>query len=106
MVFSSDGQMLAPAPDDMTVRLWDPATGEQLQELKLEPQSGWFTAVTSIDSPLTAGAGGRASYKWAFGYERVIMLWNLAMREQLHSFEGHNRRVNAVAFPPDGQMLA
>jgi WD40 repeat protein len=35
VAFSHDGQLLASASDDRTVRLWNPATGKQLQELEL-----------------------------------------------------------------------
>ena len=33
-MFSYNGQLLASASDDKTVRLWNPATGKCLQELK------------------------------------------------------------------------
>lgn len=37
---------------------------------------------------------------------RTVRLWNAATGEQTRKLEGHNGSVNAVAFSPDGQVVA
>ena len=37
---------------------------------------------------------------------RTIKLWNIASQEEIASFVGHKLAINAVAFSPDGQILA
>ena len=55
IAFSQDGQLLASASDDGTVRLWDPATGEHKQTL--QGHSGPVSAVAfSQDGQLLASA--------------------------------------------------
>ena len=95
VAFSADGQLLASASYDKTVRLWNPATGEQVQ--KLEGHSGPVRTVAfSADGQLLASAY----------YDGTVRLWNPATGEQVQKLEGHNDWVNAVAFSADGQLLA
>ena len=36
----------------------------------------------------------------------TIKLWNLEANTNVHTFEGHEYRINSIAFSPDGKYLA
>jgi WD40 repeat protein len=93
VTFSSDGQLLASASDDDTVRLWNPTTGELLQ--MLEGHTKWVKVVAfSPDGQLLASAS----------QDRTVRLWNPETGEQLQKLE-LNVAVSALSFSMDNQDL-
>ncbi|MGH8908224.1 MAG: trypsin-like peptidase domain-containing protein, partial [Egibacteraceae bacterium] len=92
-----DGQpLLASAGEDRTVRLWDPATGEQVRSL--EGHTGGVNAlcpVTVDGQPLLASAD-----------DGTVRIWDPATGEQRASLKGHTGGVNALCpVTVDGQPL-
>src|SRR5436305_1648010 len=86
VAFSQDSKLLASASWDMTVRLWDPATGATLQTLA--GHSGVVEAVAfSQDGKLLASAS----------QDRTVRLWDPATGATMQTLAGHSGVVEAVA---------
>jgi WD40 repeat protein len=127
LAVSSDGKLLAASVQDQTIRVYDLTTEQEHmprlgQEHALEPEPalkpGSLPLIPSTDSPwlttcltfspdgkiLAAGSAGPAD-------ERVysaaaIHLWDVARGRELRQIPGHQRRINALSFSPDGRSLS
>jgi WD40 repeat protein/uncharacterized caspase-like protein len=93
--FSSDGQLLASGSADATVRLWAPATGQELRAL-----SGHGAGVKSVSF---SADGKRLA---SGGLDGRVIIWTVASGREEFSLSAHRLSVQAVAFSPDGQTLA
>ncbi|GAX44992.1 peptidase C14 caspase catalytic subunit p20 [Tolypothrix sp. NIES-4075] len=90
--FSPDGQMLASASTDTTIKLWN-RHGKLLHTLRGH-SDGVNSVSFSPDGQIIASAGTDATIK----------LWSRDGK-LLKTLSGHNDGVNSVAFSPDGQMI-
>ena len=95
LAFRPDGQLLASASDNSSVRLWDPNT-RALQRI-LKGHSDWVRAVAfRPDGQLLASASD----------DRSVRLWDPTTGALRNTLTGHSGGVRGVAFSSDGQLLA
>jgi WD40 repeat protein len=93
ITFNPNGEMLASASVDGTIKFWN-LQGELLHTL--EEHEGSVNGVAfSPDGQILASASG----------DGTIKFWNL-QGEVLQTLEGHGGAIVSVAFSPDGQTLA
>lgn len=97
LAFNPDGSLLASAGRDMTVRLWDPYTGEPIGE-PLTGHEDWVSHVAfSPDGLMLASAS----------WDQTIRIWDPSTGELITPpLSGHDAPVSSLAFSPDGSMLA
>jgi len=97
LAFNPDGSLLASAGRDMTVRLWDPSTGEPIGE-PLTGHEDWVSHVAfSPDGSFLASAS----------WDGTLRLWDPSSGVPIGTpFSGHEAPVNTLAFSPDGSILA
>ncbi len=131
VAFSPDGKTLASASSDGTVRLWNASRRELLATLLGHTDS--VTAVAfSHDGALASGSlsgvklwdvrtrnetatlkgngpvafSPRGDLLASASENRAILLWDVKNLAKIATLEGHVDQINALAFSPDGTLLA
>ncbi|MEH2363211.1 nSTAND1 domain-containing NTPase [Nostoc sp.] len=95
VAFSPDGETIASASADNSVKLWDAATGKLITTL-----NGHSNTVNSVafspDGETIASASADNSVK----------LWDATTDKRIITLKRHSDTVNSVAFSPDGKTIA
>ncbi len=112
VAFSPDGKTLAAVGGDLQsrigeLRLWDLQPGKL--KVKIVSRAAPFRAVAfSPDGKiLVTGAGDRANpLEQEVENVTELKLWEVASGKEIASLKGHRGPVYAVAFSPDGTILA
>jgi hypothetical protein len=97
IAFAADSNTLAAQGIRTSVRLWNVRTGKEHSSLKV-PTIMCSIAFSPKDDILAIGGIGE--------YGNRIELWNWKTRKLQKSLDGHERGVAALAFSPDGRVLA
>jgi RNA polymerase sigma factor (sigma-70 family) len=97
---SPDGKLLVTASYDDTVRLWDRATGKRRLTLRAGADGITSSALSADGKFLAAG-----------GKDMAIRVWDLGTGKVVHTLTGHKKEgkdgdIAALAFSPDGKLLA
>ncbi|KXX76846.1 Vegetative incompatibility protein HET-E-1 [Madurella mycetomatis] len=95
VAFSPDGNRIASASYDKTVRIWDTRSGKEV--CNLEGHSDRVLSVAfSLDSSRIASASD----------DKTIYIWDARSGKQIRRLKGHSNSVQSVAFSPDGSRIA
>jgi hypothetical protein len=109
VAFAADGQTLASASEDGTVKFWDPAGGESLRTLRpsvrrlVERANGGVVAAGGSMWALAFSPGGHTLVGGGKG--GTIWVWDPASGQARQTLAGHKGVVTALAFHPQGNDL-
>jgi hypothetical protein len=94
VAFSPDGQRLASASADQTVKVWDGRSGQELRTLR--GHTGPVSSVAfSPDGQRLASASA----------DQTVKVWDGCSGQELLTLRGHRGPVTSVAYSPDGTTL-
>jgi WD40 repeat protein/serine/threonine protein kinase len=95
VAYSADGQRLATACFDHSLRIWDTTTWKEIHRLRGHTDRAMSVAFSPDGKRLASGSG-----------DSTLKVWDAATGQELATLRGHTGYVWSVAFSPDGKRLA
>lgn len=90
VAFSAQGEFLASSSQDMSIKIWDVKSGQEMQSLRMD----------SVDM---ADIDASHSNRFLASAEAI---WDLQSMQEIHVLERGSPFPGSVAFSPDGSVLA
>ncbi|KAL7922389.1 hypothetical protein ACQKWADRAFT_292337 [Trichoderma austrokoningii] len=107
VTFSPQGDIVASASYDQTVRLWRVSDGQCTQELKGHTSSvGAVTFSPQGDIVASASSDRTGDIVASASGDRTVRLWRVSDGQCTQELKGHTSSVNAVTFSPQGDIVA
>src|SRR5262249_42759465 len=101
-VYSPDGQWIASASIDRTIRVWR-ATGRQDMAIRHGHTGAVVGLAFAPDGRRLASLSSETAF---WGGDSTVRVWDVDHRATLPVLRGHTRTIYPVAFSPDGRWIA
>jgi WD40 repeat protein len=95
LAFTRDGRYLVVGGNDSLVHVWDPATNQELQEMRGHTGAVVDLAVTPDGHRVLSAS-----------LDGTVRVWNLRDGKEVQEFRGHPAGARCVAVSPDGHIAA
>ena len=95
VAFSPDGGLILTGSWDNTAKLWDAATGTELQTF--QGHQMWVSCVAFSPDGRHVVTGS---------WDKTAKLWDVATGVPLQTFRGHEKPITSLAVSPDGRFIA